>query len=622
MTSFAANDVQAAFAGVLVDEWVRAGVTDAVACPGSRSTPLLVALAEAAERGALRLHVLLDERSAGFFTLGLSLASSSGLPAVVVTTSGTAAAELLPSVLEAHHSGVPMLAVTADRPPELQDSGAPQTVHQVGLYGEAVRWEASPGVPELAAAPSWRSLASRSVLEARGGARRPGPVHLNLAFREPLLGSADRVLGPVGLGLRSGPEVDAAAQEADRAALSLVRDGRPGGAPWHQVRARQDEVPPSDIVQMLAEAGERGLVVAGGGGGSGAGAIGADAVAELSAATGWPVMASPLSGCRLPGAIGAADALLRSPLVQGWQPDVVVRLGAPWASRVVNEWLAALSCTQVLVDPWGVWAAPDHAPGEVVVTSPAALCQAVAKAVRGKVGGHRGPSSDWARRWSLAESAAQKAIGAALAREADLTEPGIARALVDAVPAGGTVVVSSSMPIRDVEWWGRPRDGLAVVANRGVNGIDGVLSTALGFATSGHSGPVTALLGDLAFLYDAGALLRAGGAGVDLDVVVVDNDGGGIFNFLPHAGAQPPARFERLWGTPHGADVVAIARGYGVVVEEVPDLASLASAVVEGGHGKGFRVFVARTDRAGNVAVHRRLHTAVEAAVVGLAGPI
>ena len=467
MMSFAANDVQAAFARVLVDEWVRAGVTDAVACPGSRSTPLLVALAEAAELGALRLHVLLDERSAGFFTLGLSLASPSGLPAVVVTTSGTAAAELLPSVLEAHHSGVPMLAVTADRPPELHDSGAPQTVHQVGLYGDAVRWQASPGVPELAAAPAWRSLASRSVLEARGGARRPGPVHLNLAFREPLLGSVDRVLGPVDLGLSSAPDVDWAAKEpdraaheadgagreADRAALSLVRKGRAGGAPWHQLRARQEEVPPSEIVQMLAEAGERGLVVAGGEGGSGAGANVADAVAELSAATGWPVMASPLSGCRLPGAIGAADALLRSPVVQGWQPDVVVRLGAPWASRVVNEWLAALSCTQVLVDPWGVWAAPDHVPGEVVVTRPAALCEAVVKAVREKAGERGGSSSDWARRWSMAESAAQEAISAALAREADLTEPGIARGLgrcgaggrddgglvVDAYPGCGVV---------------------------------------------------------------------------------------------------------------------------------------------------------------------------------------
>jgi 2-succinyl-5-enolpyruvyl-6-hydroxy-3-cyclohexene-1-carboxylate synthase len=613
MTSFAANDVQAAFARVLVDEWVRAGVTDAVACPGSRSTPLLVSLAEAAERGAIRLNMLLDERSAGFFALGLALASPSGSPAVVVTTSGTASAELHAAVLEAHHSGVPMLAVTADRPPELQDSGAPQTIHQVGLFGDAVRWEASPGVPELAAARSWRALASRAVLEARGGPRRAGPVHLNLAFREPLLGSADLLLGP--LDRAPGPGA-----YADGEDLTLVRNGRPGGAPWHRARVGENEVPPSDIVQLLAAAGERGLLVVGGGG-SGRGAISPEAVAQLSAATGWPVLASPLSGCRLPGAIGAADALLRSPAVQGWQPDVVVRLGAPWASRVVNDWLAGLSCTQVLVDPWGIWAAPDHVPGEVVATSPVALCRAVAKAVKGQAGRDDGSRNDWARRWSLAESAAQGAIDVALAGEVGLTEPGIARTLFEALPAGGALVVASSMPIRDVEWWGRPRGGVTTVSNRGVNGIDGVLSTALGFATSRNAGPVTALIGDLAFLYDVGALLGAASSGVDLDVVVVDNDGGGIFSFLPQAAAQPAERFERLWGTPHRADLVAVASGYGVAVEEVPDLARLARAVAEGGKGRGFRVLVARTDRAGIVAVHRRLHEAVEAAVTGLAGP-
>ncbi|MGD0809351.1 MAG: 2-succinyl-5-enolpyruvyl-6-hydroxy-3-cyclohexene-1-carboxylic-acid synthase [Acidimicrobiales bacterium] len=603
MTSFAANDVQAAFARVLVDEWVRAGVTDAVACPGSRSTPVLVALAEAAERGALRLHMLLDERSAGFFALGLALASPSGLPAVVVTTSGTASAELHPAVLEAHHSGVPLLAVTADRPPELQDSGAPQTVHQVGLFGDALRWEASPGVPELAAAGSWRSLASRSVLAARGGALRAGPVHLNLAFREPLLGSADLVLGPA-----PGPYLGTAPD------LTVVRDGRPGGAPWHRLRARDDEVAPADIVRLLAGVGERGVVVAGGGA-PGRGATGPAAIAQMSAATGWPVIASPLSGCRLPGAIGAADALLRTSVVQGWHPDVVLRLGSPWASRVVNEWLERLPCTQVLVDPWGVWAAPDHVPGEVVVTSPEALCRAVTAAVTEQPGGDEGARSPWARRWALAESAAQEAIDAALAAEVDLTEPAIARTLLEAMPAGGTLVAASSMPIRDVEWWGRPRGGVAVVANRGVNGIDGVLSTALGFATSRHAGPVTALIGDLAFLYDIGALLAAVRAGADLDVVVVDNDGGGIFNFLPQAGAQPAERFERLWGTPHGADLVTVARGCGAAVEEVPDLGRLADAVAGAGKGGGFRVFVAKTDRASNVAVHRRLHAAVGAAV-------
>jgi len=581
------QDVQAAFARTLVDEWVRAGATDAVVCPGSRSTPLLIALAEAAERGALRVHSVLDERSAGFFALGLGLAS--GAPAPVVTTSGTAAVELHPAMVEAHHAGVPMLAVTADRPPELQDCAAPQTVHQVGLYGDAVRWEAAPGVPEPQAAGTWRALASRSVAEARGGARRPGPVHLNLAFREPLIGSGEAFLsGHVGV---------------------LGHDGRPGGAPWHRV-ARPDELPPPrDVVDLLAGTGERGLIVAGAGAGS------PEAVWQLARAAAWPVLASPPSGCRLPGAIAAADALLRTPLAQGWQPDVVLRLGAPWASRVVNEWLAGLPCPQVLVDRWGTWGAPDHLPGDVVVASPEALCRAVAGAVPS------GRGAAWAGRWSEAEEAAQSAIDSALVAEGVLTEPGVARWLLRAAPAGASVVVSSSMPVRDVESWSRPRAAVRVLANRGANGIDGVLSTALGVAAAGPRGDVFALLGDLAFLYDAGALLVGGrdGPGRDLDVIVIDNGGGGIFNFLPPAATQPVERFERMWAAPQRADLSAVARAYGAEAEEVPDLGRLASALGDGKPGRGVRVLIAKTDRTDNVAVHRRLYAAVEAAVSGLA---
>jgi 2-succinyl-5-enolpyruvyl-6-hydroxy-3-cyclohexene-1-carboxylate synthase len=575
------QDVQAAFALALVDEWVRAGVTDVVTCPGSRSTPLLIALAEAAERGALRAHSVLDERSAGFFALGLGLAS--GAPAPVVTTSGTAAVELHPAMVEAHHAGVPMLAVTADRPAELQDWGTPQTVHQVALYGDAVRWQYAPGVPEVEAAGTWRSLASRSVAEARGGAHRPGPVHLDLAFREPLIGSAEAFVGR--------PE------------------GRAGGAPWHQVPRPQELPPPGDVVDLLAGAGERGLIVAGTGAGS------PEAVWQLARAAGWPVLACPPSGSRLPGAVAAADALLRTPLAAAWQPDVVLRLGAPWASRVVNEWLAGLRCPQVLVDRWGTWAAPDHLPADVAVASPEAVCRAVAAAVPS---GRQGP---WAGAWSEAEERAQAAIDKALGAEDGVSEPGVARWLLRAAPEGASVVVSSSMPVRDVESWSRPRAGVRVLANRGANGIDGVLSTALGVAAAGAPGGVVALLGDLAFLYDAGALLAGGrsGAGPDLDVVVVDNDGGGIFNFLPQAATQPPERFERMWGTPQGTDLVAVARAYGAEAEEVPDLGRLASALGGAERGQGVRVFIAKTDRVANVAVHRRLYAAVEAAVSSLA---
>ena len=632
--------VQAAFATVLVDEWLRAGLSDAVACPGSRSTPLLVALAEAAERGALRLHILADERSAGFFALGLGLAS--GRPAPVVTTSGTAAAELHPAVVEAHHAGVPMLAVTADRPPELHGFGAPQTVHQVGLFGSAVRWEVNPGPADLGAAWSWRSLASRAVAEACGVAGRPGPVHLNLAFREPLLGSAATVLHAspdetsdnlikAALGTAGGAD--------QRRALRLLRVGRAEGAPWHRWHRAGLVPPPADAVELVAAAGERGLIVAGTGAGL------PQVVWQLAEATGWPVLATPQSGCRVPGAIGAADALLRTAVVRHWRPDLVLRLGAPWASRVVNEWLAGLECTQVLVGPAGSWAAPDRPPGEIVIASPDLLCRAAAERVRA---GSVGPAnSSWAQHWAEAERRAQSAIDARLAREAGLTEPAIARSLLAGVPTGAAVFVSSSMPVREVEWWSRPREGVMVLANRGANGIDGVLSTALGVAAgpplpgpapggrpagtarggaaalrpeppSSEPNRVLALVGDLAFLYDAGALSAGSRAGIDLDVVVVDNDGGGIFSFLPQASAQPAERFERLWGTPHGADLVAVARGYGVAAEEVADLKDLADAVASGGEGHGLRVFVAKTDRAANVAVHQHLNSAVEKALEGV----
>ena len=573
-----AQDVQAAFAATLVDEWVRAGVTDVVVCPGSRSTPLLIAVAEAAEQGALRAHSVLDERSAAYFALGLGLAS--GMPAPVVTTSGTAAVELHPAVVEAHHAGVPMLAVTADRPPELQDCGAPQTVHQVGLYGDAVRWEAAPGVPGPEAAATWRSLAARSVAEARGGARRPGPVHLNLAFREPLIGSAG--------------------------AFASTPEGRAGGAPWHRVGRRQDLVAPMEVVDLLAGAGERGLIVAGAGSGS------PDAVWQLARAAGWPVLASPPSGCRLPGAVSAADALLRGPLA-AWRPEVVLRLGAPWASRAVNEWLESLACPQVLVDPWGAWAAPDRRPAEVVVASPEALCRAVAAAVP------PGRQGAWATAWAEADERAQGAIDKALAAEAGMTEPGVARWLLGAVPDGGSVVVSSSMPVRDVESWSRAGPGPSAgepgrqrhrrSAFHGIRGSRRRLSW-------GRRRPFGR----------PGLPVRRRRAPGRRGRRARPRPGRGRrgqprrgYLQLPEPGrVQPPERFERMWGTPQGADIAAVARAYGAHAEEVADMGGLASALDGHGPGTGVRVFVVKTDRAENVAVHRRLYAAVEAAVRGL----
>jgi 2-succinyl-5-enolpyruvyl-6-hydroxy-3-cyclohexene-1-carboxylate synthase len=545
--------VQATFAATLVDEWVRAGVTDAVLAPGSRSTPLALALEGHAD---VRLHVHLDERSAGFYALGLGLAS--GRPAIVLTTSGTAAVELHPAIVEAHHARVPLVACTADRPPELLDVGASQAVDQVHLFGRAVRWFAEPGVPDDAGRSTWRSLAARALVEAYGARGAPGPVHLNLAFREPLVGEPD-----------------------------ALPPARPDGGAWHTVV--RNPPPPVDVSARVA--GRRGIVVAGGD------APDASIVHGIAESLGWPVVADGRSGCRIPSCatVAAFDALLRAPSFASANcPDVVLRFGAPLTSRVLNEWLATTGADQVLVHPTHAWLDPDR--------TAATLCASMT--VENPV-----PApADWLTGWTEAERGAQAAIDGVLRGRAEVTEPGLARALLDALPDGTTLVASSSMPVRDLEWYGRPRAGVRVLANRGASGIDGVVSTALGVAGCTRDRPTVALVGDLAFLHDAGALLGAARRrDLDCTIVVVDNDGGGVFSFLPQAEVVAPARFEALFGTPHGLDLGAVASAYGVPVTHVAAVDELAHEL----EGRGVRVLLVRTDRAANVSVHREINAAV-----------
>jgi 2-succinyl-5-enolpyruvyl-6-hydroxy-3-cyclohexene-1-carboxylate synthase len=558
-------DVQATFAATLVDEWVRAGVRAAVVAPGSRSTPITLALAG---DGRVRIHVALDERSAGFMALGLGLAT--GRPAVVVTTSGTAAVELHPAVVEADQAGVPLLAVTADRPAELHDVRAPQTIEQVGLFGRSVRWAVSPGVPEAAATGTWRSLAARAVAEAAGG----GPVHLNLAFREPLLGRA----------------------------LPLP-PGRPDGAPWHRLATAVGRDAPAFIIDRIrALTGRRGLIVAGAGAGS------PRAVHGLADALGWPVFADPRSGCRVPArsTIAAADALLRSKEVASQVPEAVLRLGDPWVSRVVGTWLGGLGpeVDQIVVDPLGRWPDPERMAGLVVAAEPESLCAALS---------YGSAWGEWGERWAALEAAAQAAFDQVLAGHVEVTEPAVARTVGATVPDGGVLFTSASMPLRDFEWYSRPRDGLRVLANRGTNGIDGAISTALGVALGGDE--VVALSGDLAFLYDSAGLVGAAERACSCTLVVVDNDGGGIFSFLPQAGAVAEDRFERLWGTPHGLDLAAVAAGYRVPVGVAGSAAEVEPALMAARQAGGVRVVLVKTSRRANVAVHDELHEAVVATV-------
>jgi 2-succinyl-5-enolpyruvyl-6-hydroxy-3-cyclohexene-1-carboxylate synthase len=599
------GDGQAAFAATLVDEWVRSGVTRAVVCPGSRSTPLVLALAA---RPELEIHVRLDERSAGFTALGIG--KSVGKPALVVTTSGTAAAELHPAVVEADLARVPLIACTADRPPELRDVGASQTIDQTHLFGRSVRWFADPGVPDVSARASWRSLASRAVAEATMGAAGPGPVHLNLPFREPLIG--------------------------DPAKAGGVSPGRPGGLPWHEVAAGTVPPPAGWVSSLVAEGvlspDRRGIIVAG------AGAGGATAVLALSAALGWPVLADPRSRLRglEPGVIGTADGLLRSSRFAREHPaQTVVQLGERWASSVVNSYVsscAAAGAVVVVVDPWERWTDPDRDATTFVHADPTLFCEEALRCASAgppsSGGAPSGDQGDWLSAWQRAEGRARGVIGTMLVGDraterpgVPLDEPSLARHLFARLPTEATLVVSSSMPVRDVEAFGLPRDRPPrVLANRGANGIDGVMSTALGVALASR-GPTVALVGDLAFFHDVSALVRANDLDADLTVVVADNAGGGIFSFLAPATVLDEPSFDRLFGTPQSSDPGAVATGFGWSLDDLgPDVVAdeldraLDHRLSEGGMSV---IRVRLPGRAENVAVHDRINTAIVRAVEG-----
>jgi 2-succinyl-5-enolpyruvyl-6-hydroxy-3-cyclohexene-1-carboxylate synthase len=563
------RDATTAFARALVDEWARAGVTDACVAPGSRSAPLALALA-ADDR--IRGHVHLDERSAAFLALGL--AKGSGRPAIVLSTSGSAAAHFHAAVLEARYARVPLVVCTADRPPELRDTGAGQTIDQLKLYGDAPRWFCEVGVPEDRPdiGASWRAVGARSVIEAVGPPA--GPVHLNLAFREPLVPTGE-------------PLVDA--------------PGRSDGRPWTDV-VRASRVPDERLVARLAAVvgnAPRGVLAAGWG------ADVAPATAtRFATAAGWPVLADPISDLRAgPHAISTYDALLRAPgFAVQHRPDFVLRVGAALTSKAAGAWLDP-SIAQAVVDPDRSWLDPRHAAGELLAVDGDALLNAVAD--RLDVPARPSP---WLDDWLGTERAARAALDDLLDGWEEPFEGRVARDVVAALPAGATLVVASSMPVRDVESFARPRDHVRILANRGTNGIDGFVSTVLG-VTAARSGPVVALLGDLCLLHDSNGLLGASDRDIDATFVVLDNDGGGIFSFLPQA--DLPDHFETLFGTPHGIDLADLARVHRIPVERVEKASDVVPAVAAAITAGGVRLVIVPTDRIDNVARHREAWQAV-----------
>jgi len=547
------------------DELARCAVAGACTSPGSRSTPLVLSLVR---EPRIRCFSHVDERAAGFFALGLAKATSR--PAVVTCTSGTAAANYLPAVVEAREAGVPLIVLTADRPPELREVGAGQAIDQLKLFGSAAKWFFDVGTHS--ATPErlrWiRQLACRAVHTALEG--RPGPVHLNVALREPLV---------------LDTPLDGDADEG----------GRPDGRPW--TTAEGDG--PSDPSALTAwlRGRRRGIVVAGR---DDSGALG-PAAAALAHRLGWPLLADPLSGARRgDAAIAHYDALLRPGVWLGAPaPECVLRLGDLPTSKPLRQWLAGLAVSQVAVAAPGVWPDPDAVLSERFALSPAALALVDAPLVADPA---------WLATWRAADARAATAIAATL--DGGMSEPGAARTLARAVGAGAHILVAASMPIRDVEtFWPVLDPPPRALANRGANGIDGTIATAYGIAAGGS--PTYALLGDVTLAHDLGALLAGPRLGLDLTLVVVDNGGGGIFDFLP-VSTQTDAYEEHIL-TPTGLDVARIASLFAARYRRIDDLDALAEELAR--PPKGTTILHVTTNRTANVALHRRCWDAVGAAL-------
>jgi 2-succinyl-5-enolpyruvyl-6-hydroxy-3-cyclohexene-1-carboxylate synthase len=557
----------------LVDELSRCGMRHAVTSPGSRNAPIALTLAADERIDAVSA---IDERAAGFMALGM--AKASGRPVAVTCTSGTAAANLLPAVVEAHEARVPLIVLTADRPPELRDVGAGQAIDQLKLFGSAAKWfvEVGNGEPGREWATHVRALACRAWWTAGGG--RPGPVHLNLPLREPLAPVVEEL------------------EVADW-------QGRDDGRPWVELR-EHSSAPDADDVQGLAEriaAVPRGVIVCGG---SGDEAL-AEAVTRLARESGWPILAEPTSSLRcgehdLSHVVAHYDVVLREAQVAAaFRPRLALRIGDMPTSKSLRSWLAEID--QVVIDPHAAWNEPTRTAATLLHADPVRACDALATAIE-----VRGTSADsgWVGLWRSAD----ELVSSAFAESPKGFEARAYAGIEGSLSEDALVWISSSMPIRYVEsYFPSSPKPIRFLSNRGANGIDGVVASAAG-AAHATGRPTVVLIGEIALSHDVGGLLAARRAGIDLTIVCVNNGGGGIFDFLPVAEHADAAAYDRHVATATEVDLAALAALAGIPHRLASTPAELASALAA---GPGLIEIPA--DRAESVATSRAL--AAQAAI-------
>ena len=578
-----------AYVSAFVDELARSGVKNVVVCPGSRSTPLAYGFAG---NSAIRLWMEYDERSAGFFALGMAKALHQ--PVALVCTSGTAAANFMPAVVEAHQSRVPLIVLTADRPPELRDNGAPQAIDQLQFYGNYAKWFVEVAVPEASneMLRYIRTVAGRAAGTALS--QPAGPVHLNMAFREPLT--------PAPIPGQPLPPVE-------------LRDpvawyGRANYQPYVELQQGRRELGSEEIAALknYLTKFKRGLIIAGPQDDPQL----APALAAFAEQIGWPVLADPLSGLRTGPhhsnlIISNYDAFLRDQQFttgEEFQPELVLRFGAMPTAKPLLQFLQRWpDVPQIVVDGGDGWQEPMLRAERLIHADPVRLCQALTKI------GEENTNTGWLNSWQTVAENTRVALNEAMASLTELFEGRVLASMAEMLPAGANLFASNSMAIRDLDSFfeGNKRP-VRLIANRGANGIDGVVSSALGVAAVSER-PTVLVIGDLSTYHDLNGLLAAKLHQINATIVLLNNDGGGIFSFLPQANF--PDSFEQLFGTPHGLDFAPLTQAYGAKYHKVSDWADFEKSFQTALKQDGLKVIEVPTNRATNVTMHRQMWTEV-----------